>query len=173
MRPVISSPSSWIEPCVASTRPSSVRPSVVLPEPDSPTTPEHLALAEVERDAVDRADRAGVAALEAVEERAPDRVGRVQVADLEQGLASPSGCSSGSLMPPPPRGTRSRSSGSRPPGGDLRLGPVQPAGDPLARRAPGPRSGAGTAQTFIAFGQRGWKRQAGGGSIRLGGAPGM
>ena len=45
-----------------------------------------------------------------------------------------------------------------------------------SERRAGPTATVGghsSAQTFIASGQRGWKRQAGGGCTRSGGAPGI
>ena len=54
-------PSKRIVPPVGSRSRVSSRPVVVLPQPDSPTSAERLALADVEVDAVDRLDRADLA----------------------------------------------------------------------------------------------------------------
>ena len=55
---VTSSPSKMIEPPVLSSRWIMVRPSVDLPQPDSPTTPERLALVDRERHVIDRVQHA-------------------------------------------------------------------------------------------------------------------
>ena len=70
-RCVMSSPSKSTRPNVGSTRRSIRRPSVLLPQPLSPTRPMRLAAAHAERDAVDRADEALVAA-----PRPPVRTGK-------------------------------------------------------------------------------------------------
>ena len=100
-----------------------------------------------------------------VDEAAADRVVRLQVADRDErlvrsGFVCIARCSS-------------RSSGGGLARRDLRLRAVQPARRRAGRPRAAPRAAACAAQTAIASGQRGWKRQPGGGSIRFGGAPGM
>ena len=56
VRPVMSAPSKRIVPLVGSMSRRISRPTVVLPQPDSPTRPERLALADLERDMVDGLD---------------------------------------------------------------------------------------------------------------------
>ena len=118
-----------------------------------------------------RPARPGLAAVEAVEELAADRVGACQVADLEQELGAVR-VSTGMLMPPLPRGTPAAPSGSRRRRGSGCSGPCSQHG-PAGRSRAADSIGSRSAQTRIASGQRGWKRQPLGGSTRLGGAPGM
>ena len=152
-------------PPVAGTSPSSVRPSVVLPD---------AGLADQAR-APRRARRSKLTPSTAFTEpasrprsrstkRAAQREVDLQVADLEQRVA----CRPPALQASSATAISSRSSGSVPPGGICVRRAVQPA----ARRAAPPAARdldrvLRSAQTCIASGQRGWKRQPGGGSIEV------
>ena len=160
----------------ASTSPSSVRPSVVLPDPDSPTSPSTSPWRRSSETPSTALTEPRLAAAQAVEERSPHRVGGVEVADLEQRVsplaaARPARRDRSCLLrherTPRARAARGRPRGSRSSGPCSQHETRWPAG------GAGPRPGRSSAQTRIAFGQRGWKRHAGGGSTRSAGAPGM
>ena len=72
-RPRSPRPRNGSSPSLASTSPSRVRPERRLARPRLADDPEHLALAQLEADAVDRLDRPRLAAAHAVEERAAQR----------------------------------------------------------------------------------------------------
>ena len=144
--PVISWPSKSTLPPVARTSPSSVRPERRLAAARLADEPEHLALAQVERDVVDRAH---------------DAAPRPADEPVERSCRGSSSTSSGPrtetserprrfVLMPPPRLAISLGAPSAPvpPSRDLRLRPVQPAQDaPAGARASvsiGSRTGADT-----------------------------
>ena len=91
----MSVPSKMIRPAVGSYSRRSARPTVDLPQPDSPDEPERLAAPDLERDAVDRLDVADVAVEhDAALDREPD----LQVLDLDERRRRRS-CSRGTAEP--------------------------------------------------------------------------
>ena len=140
-----------------------MRPSVVLPLPDSPTRPSTSPRRMSSETPSTALTIAGLASDEPVGEAAADRV---------VGLAGRGSRRAGLVRlhrrPRSPRARAVAAAGT----GSGRLGPCsqQNTRRPSASRC---STGSSSAQTCIASGQRGWKRQPGGGSIRFGGAPGI
>ena len=141
------------------------RPVVVLPLPDSPTRPRTSPRRIVEVDAVDRPDVAARPAPDHVGEAAADREVDLQPLEPDQLRAVRAG----------PRHVGSPA--AAPVGSGRGRARRSPAGRGGRRRGRGRRSGPPAAppsrQTSIAAGQRGWKRQPGGGVRRSGGEPGI
>src|SRR5581483_3028194 len=141
--------------------------------------PEHLPLAQVEGDVVHRLHPTRLASNQAVEEAPADGVVRLEAADgderrvvvrhgrLRRRARPDRGhyASSATAIGP-------RASGSRAPSNASGTGPCN---QHSTRRSGAGCSWSGccAAHTRIASGQRGWKRQPRGGSIRFGGAPGI
>jgi len=75
---------------------SSARPSVVLPEPDSPTTAERFALAYLQADAIDRFDVSDRGAQQAALDRKPDLQDRPPTSRRESRAAAAPGSGFGS-----------------------------------------------------------------------------
>ena len=166
---VMSRPSKTIRPPVGSRRRMMQRAIVDLPQPDSPTTPSVSPSRTRERHAVDRLHR-GDLLLE--DDPARDREVLLEVLDDEQLVARQRGRSSSApshrhgrlaiVLASSFAASRSLVSSSR----------QQPGRGPRRPRS-GASSGTFGRQTSITYGQRGWKRQPGGGRSSEGGWPGI
>ena len=92
----MSVPSKMIVPAVGSIRRRISRPTVVLPQPDSPTRPSALAAPDVEVDAIDGLDLGH----RALEDAALDREDLDQPVDLDQRLVVTGVCSMARTVAP-------------------------------------------------------------------------
>ena len=179
----MSRPSKTIEPDVGSISLMIVRPSVVLPQPDSPTTPSVSPL-RTERSTPSTARTAPTVCL-----KTPALIGKCLTSPSTRSSASSdaiTGESSGAGLwsHPRPVSAPPRRCSSSPP-------PTQPRRRRRAPRPAPPRSGSAStcgalspiwrsSGMSVRHGsrprenvQRGWKAQPGGGAIMLGGCPGI
>ncbi len=176
-RSVTSSPSNSIRPAVWRVSLTMTRPVVVLPEPDSPTSPRTSPGAMLR--SMPSTARTAPAGRRASVSRRPPRIGKWTSRPLTRMRS----------VTRRPRAARRWASGRRAAGGRrsraglatssalMSTAPSRPSGCRWhATRTPSGKMTSGgttTRQTSIAAGQRGWNRQPSGGSRRSGGDPGI